>query len=167
MLYLREGQITTSALSGTGDGGNITLEKPQFVILNQAQIKAQADEGRGGNIRIIAEQFIKSPHSLISASSKLGVDGNVNIEALDETVSDSLIVLSGDKIDAAAMMRKPCSEYVAEEDRSHFYVHRIHGVRPAPHDRQGSDILPALNPTTAKTVTASALTECRKTANAK
>jgi len=173
-LYLRQGQITTSVQRGDANhnGGNITVKSPQFVVLNQGKITAQAYEGQGGNIRIVADQFIKSPDSLISASSQLGLDGNVNVEAPADTISDSLIVLSSDKIDAAALMKKPCSEYVAEEERSHFYVHRIHGVRPAPHDRQGSDVLPApivpQTTTTRKTSStqtaiASSFTECQKT----
>jgi hypothetical protein len=160
---MENSEITTSVAAGQGSGGNITIEKPQFAVLNQGQIKAQADEGHGGNIRIVAEQFIKSPDSLISASSRLGVDGNVDIDSPEEGVSDSLVVLSGNRIDAAAMMKKPCSEYMAEEDPSHFYVNPINGVHPAPHDRQGSDVLPAApSRQTANTTMASSVTECQK-----
>lgn len=164
ILHLQGSNITTSVYGGTGDGGNITIEKPQFIVLNQGQIKAQADAGRGGNIRIVADQFIASPNSIISASSRLGVDGNVNVEAPDDTVSASLIVLSGDKVDASAFLKKPCSKYVAEEERNHFYVHRINGVRPAPHDRQGSGILPASPQTTKmyRPVTNTAVSDCQK-----
>jgi len=162
-LYLHHGQITTSVVGGTEDSGNVTIEKPQFVVMNHGKIIAQADEGHGGDIRIVAEQLIKSSDSLISASSRLGVDGNVDIDSPEESVSDSLVILSGDRIDAAAMMKKPCSEYVAEEDRSHFYVNPINGVRPAPHDRQGSNVLPA-SPSrqTEKMTMASSVTECQK-----
>jgi hypothetical protein len=141
--------------------------------LNQGKIIAQADEGHGGNIEIKAEQFIKSPNSLVSASSRLGVDGNINIEALDETVSDSLVNISEDKLDASTMMKRPCiEEDLMEENRSHFYVNPINGIQPAPYDRQGSGVLPASTrrqtttaqrSTTAKTVMATAMTECRKT----
>jgi large exoprotein involved in heme utilization and adhesion len=37
-------------------GGNITID-PQYVILNDSQIIANAYEGTGGNIRIIADVF--------------------------------------------------------------------------------------------------------------
>jgi hypothetical protein len=50
------------------------------------------------------------------------------------------------------MLKKPCSARVAEKERSHFYVHKINGVQPAPYDRQGSDVLPA-PPTTSLPVT--------------
>jgi len=163
LLNLQKGQITTSVRSGIGSGGDITIDNPQFVVMNHGKIIAQADEGHGGNIRIVADQFIKSPDSLISASSRLGVDGNVTVDSPEENVSDSLVVLSGDRIDAAAMMKKPCSEYVAEEDPSHFYVNPINGVRPAPHDRQGSNILPAApSQQTANPTMASSVTECQK-----
>jgi len=50
LLHLDNSEITTSVATGQGSGGNITIEQPQFVVLNQAQIKAQADAGHGGNI---------------------------------------------------------------------------------------------------------------------
>ena len=152
LLYLKNSRITTSVSAGSGNGGNITLSNPEFVILDESQIKAQAHKGKGGNIRIIANQFIKSPESIVSASSELGIDGNVEVHAPDETVSNSLVAISGDRIDASGMLKKPCSARVAEKERSHFYVHKINGVQPAPYDRQGSDVLPA-PPTTSLPVT--------------
>jgi hypothetical protein len=162
-LFLRDSYIITSVYGGNGDGGNITIGKPEFVVLNRGYIKAQADEGHGGNIHIVAEQFIASPESVIDASSHKGVDGNVTVDSPEESVSDGLVILSSDRIDASALLKKPCSEYVAEEDRSHFYVHRINGVRPAPHDRQGSGILPA-PPQAGKShqVITNTVTHCRK-----
>ena len=173
LLYLDNSEITTSVATGVASGGNISIETPQFAVLNQGQIKAQADEGHGGNIGIKANQFIASPHSLVSASSRLGLDGNVNVEAPEDTVSDNLVNMTGDQLDASAMMKRPCSEEDFDETkRSHFYVNPINGVQPAPYDRQGSGVLPApthqqaktaQRPATAKTVMASAMTECKKT----
>lgn len=95
LLYLYEGDLTTSVSMGKGQGGDITITNPTFVVLEQGQIKAQADEGQGGNIRIVAEQFLASPDSLVSASSRLGIDGNVSIESPDIDMNAFLVVLPG------------------------------------------------------------------------
>jgi hypothetical protein len=79
---------------GAGNGGGLMITDPQFLVMNNAQIIAQANEGKGGNIRIIADQFLKNPISLVSASSRLGIDGNIEIISPDETISDGLLSLN-------------------------------------------------------------------------
>ncbi len=60
LLYLREGKITTSVHGGKGDGGNIKIEQPVFLVLYGAEISAQADEGQGGNITIFSDSILFS-----------------------------------------------------------------------------------------------------------
>jgi filamentous hemagglutinin family protein len=60
-------------------GGNLTIDKPKFFIMNNSLLRTNAYAGNGGNINIIADQFIKSSDSLIDASSELGIDGKINI----------------------------------------------------------------------------------------
>jgi filamentous hemagglutinin family protein len=100
LLYLRQSEMTTSVHGGSGDGGNIEIANPQFTVLNQGQITAQADAGHGGNIRIVAEQFIKSYESLISASSRLGLDGNVQIDSPTVDLDAMLVMLPGGYVEA-------------------------------------------------------------------
>ncbi|MDM8558448.1 hypothetical protein, partial [Candidatus Parabeggiatoa sp. HSG14] len=118
LMYLDNSEIITSVTSGQGSGGNITIEKPQFAVLNQGQIRAQADAGHGGNIRIVAEQFIKSPESLISASSRLGLDGEVNIDSPTVDMNAFLVVLPGGFVEA--QLRQCTSEEI--ENPSTFKV---------------------------------------------
>ena len=123
LLYLREGNITTSVGTGRGQGGDITISEPTFIVLNQGQIKAQADEGQGGNIRIVADQFITSPDSLISASSRLGLDGNVQIESPAVDLDAMLVVLPGGYVEE--QLPKGCNiEDISE--RNTFYVYPEH-----------------------------------------
>jgi len=107
LLYLREGQITTSVKGGKGDGGNITIESPTFVIMDDGKIIAQAHEGHGGNINLKADQFIKSTDSLISASSKLGIDGSVEVNSPEINMDEFLVVLPGGFIENVELP-KPC-----------------------------------------------------------
>jgi filamentous hemagglutinin family protein len=120
-LHLQEGRITTSVKSGIGDGGNITIENPRFVVLNQSQIRANADKGRGGNIRIQSDQFISSSNSLISASSRLGIDGKVEINSPDMNLDEFLVVLPAKFIESSKLLQAPCSARLAE-NLSRFFI---------------------------------------------
>jgi len=144
-LYLHHGQITTSVQSGTAEhnGGNIIIERPQFVVLNQGQIKAQAYAGNGGNIRIVADQFIKTPDSLVSASSKLGLDGQVIIDSPAETISGSLLALGTTFTEVSSLLPRLCTALSFEEfiHRSRFLVNPIAGSPPRPDDLKPSSLL--------------------------
>ncbi|MBL8337466.1 MAG: filamentous hemagglutinin N-terminal domain-containing protein [Rhodoferax sp.] len=108
LIHLTDSQITTSVQSGTGGGGNIFID-PDFVILQNSQIIANAFGGPGGNISIVAGQLIADPGTIISASSALGIDGSVNIDAPDTDVSAGLAVLQVSFLDAASLLRAGCS----------------------------------------------------------
>ena len=108
LIRLVDSKITTSVESGVGGGGNIAID-PQFVILQNSQIIANAFGGPGGNINIVAGQLIADPATVISASSALGIDGSVNIDAPDTDVSASLAVLPVSLLDAASLLRAGCS----------------------------------------------------------
>jgi hypothetical protein len=144
LVLLDRGQLTTSVQGGLEKGGNIVINHPTFIVLNQGQVKAQADEGQGGNIRIEANQFIASPKSLISASSRLGIDGQVVISAPNENISGSLFGLTN-QLKEAVMSKQPCGATSFEEflQRSHFYVFRLAGSPLTPEDWQPSPYLSA------------------------
>ncbi len=107
LIHLIDSQITTSVENGVGGGGNISID-PQFVVLQNSQIIANAFGGPGGNINIIAGQLIADPATVISASSALGIDGTVNIVAPESDVSASLAVLPASFLDAASLMQAGC-----------------------------------------------------------
>ena len=107
MIYLNQSEITTSVESGVGGGGNIDID-PEFVILKQSNILANAFGGPGGNINIVAGNFIATPDSSVDASSTLGIDGTVNISSPDETVSEDLAVLPDNYLDVTSLMSDRC-----------------------------------------------------------
>ncbi|MHB1188388.1 two-partner secretion domain-containing protein [Thiobacillus sp.] len=107
LIHLVDSRITTSVQSGVGEGGNIFID-PQFVVLQNSQIIANAFGGPGGNINIIAGQLLADPATVISASSALGIDGTVNIDAPDSDVSAELAVLPDSFLDAASLMQAGC-----------------------------------------------------------
>jgi filamentous hemagglutinin family protein len=77
LLYLQRGSIFTNVIGGKGKGGNITIYKAHFTVLDDSEIIAQADEGNGGNITIQTDKYIKSTNSVVGASSRLGIDGSI------------------------------------------------------------------------------------------
>jgi large exoprotein involved in heme utilization and adhesion len=88
-----DSSVTAAVAGGKGDGGNIHISKPKFVILNDSDILADAYGGRGGNIDIDADYFVSSADSRINASSQLGIDGRVNVDALDADVGGNITTL--------------------------------------------------------------------------
>ncbi|MDM8525331.1 filamentous hemagglutinin N-terminal domain-containing protein [Desulfococcaceae bacterium HSG8] len=119
-LRLSDSGITTSVRSGTGNGGDIEIA-PEFVILDNSKLTANAYEGDGGNIRIAADQFIRSAGSVADASSHLGIDGSVIIESPETDISSGLGVLPGNFIEAGEWVLTPCAERFPEK-RSHFLI---------------------------------------------
>jgi filamentous hemagglutinin family protein len=94
-LHIDNSEISSSVQEGMGNGGDLTIKGPQFVIIDNGKIIAKAYEGQGGNIHIGSKQFIASPKSEVSASSKLGIDGNVDIEAPEMNLDAFLVTLPG------------------------------------------------------------------------
>jgi len=120
LLYLNQSGITTSVKSGGGTGGNIEITVPLFTVLNHSTIKAQAEQGQGGNIRITASNLLKSSESLINASSRLGIHGNVLIKAPNETLSNSLLSLNNNFLDASSMFPRSCRAKTEGQRPSEF-----------------------------------------------
>ena len=143
LLHLDNSEITTSVATGQGSGGNINIEQPQFVVLNQSQIKAQADAGQGGNIRIVAQQFVPSVESLVSASSNLGIDGQISIESPTEDIGSQVLNLSANYLNAASLFPRSCAARIADQRPSQFVRPFTLIVRPktmiaAPEDTRAS-----------------------------
>jgi large exoprotein involved in heme utilization and adhesion len=132
-LYLKDSAISTSVRFGAGNGGDIEIFDPEFLILKNARIIANAYEGRGGNIHIVTGLLIQSAGSVVSASSELGIDGTVNIESPDANLSGALVSLPANFLDAAVWALKPCSERVGETASSLVVVERD-GVSMSPED---------------------------------
>jgi hypothetical protein len=133
-VELVRSRLTTSVIeSGSaGDGGDITIASPRFVVLNQSQILAQAERGNGGNIRITTDVYIESIDSRVDASSVLGVDGLVVIEAPEVNTAVERAALRNEIVDPGLLIREPCAARRTGEGGS-FEVLGPEGV-PRPPD---------------------------------
>jgi large exoprotein involved in heme utilization and adhesion len=137
LLYLTAGEITTSVHGRTGNGGNIALTAP-FVILDHSDVIAQAIAGHGGNITIDAGQYIPSFGSIVSASSELGVSGTVVVSGPLVDLNGTLVVMSSELRNPAALSRDSCAARAGRPQSSLYEAGR--GGLPA----DPTENLPAL-----------------------
>jgi large exoprotein involved in heme utilization and adhesion len=148
LVRLRDSKITATVGGGKNTvGGNIAID-PEFVILENSEIKANAFEGRGGNIRISAGLFLADPASRVSASSARGIDGEVDIRAPIADLSGSLTQLPQTLLSAAALLRQRCAERLSGGQTSSFVLRGRDGLPLEP-----SNLLPSPLPVIGETAT--------------
>ena len=115
-LILRNGSLITTNATGTSSGGNILINAPVIVGLEDSDIVANAIQGQGGNIKITTESIFGlkyrdrlTPENDITASSEFGVNGTVQVNSLGLDPSSGLVKLDGDVIDSSRSISKGCS----------------------------------------------------------
>jgi len=108
IVRLEGAQITTSVQSGVGKGGNVLID-PQFLLINNSSITANAFGGPGGNITIIADNFLASSTALLQASSALNTPGRIEVRSPENNIAGSIAQLSRAFVDASRLMRGACS----------------------------------------------------------
>ncbi len=108
LIHLRKSVVTTSVESGAGAGGNILVD-PEFVVLSNSDIIANAFGGPGGNIRIVADNFILSADSSVEASSQLGVQGTIVIESPENDVAGQVAKLPSDYLSTDDLLAERCA----------------------------------------------------------
>jgi large exoprotein involved in heme utilization and adhesion len=133
MVQLVNSKITTSVkgVQGDSDGGNITID-PQFVILQNSQIIAQAFAGAGGAINITAGVFLADPASIVDASSTLGISGTINIQSPVQNIGGRLTPLSQKFSSAASLLSQRCAARAADGKFSTFVVAGREGLPVEP-----------------------------------
>jgi large exoprotein involved in heme utilization and adhesion len=113
VVRLRESAITAEVGGGPQTvGGNVTID-PQFVLLQNSQIVANAFQGRGGTIRIQAQQaFLADPNSTVSASSLGGpeLQGTVDIRAPVVSISGAVAPLPQALAQPPELLGSRCAE---------------------------------------------------------
>lgn len=119
LLSLRDGgRIATSAAGGQGNGGNIEISAPVFVLESGSALVARALFGHGGDIEANSNYFQAAPDSTVDASSRFGVGGQVRIDSPVSYISGSLAVLPANLMDASRLAVERCADRApAEEGR--------------------------------------------------
>ncbi|MBX3326974.1 MAG: hypothetical protein KF682_13830, partial [Nitrospira sp.] len=89
LVRVVDGKVSTSALNGGGNGGNITID-PKVVLLQNSEVLAQAKDGNGGSISIATPLYLKDQSSLVNADSQFGVNGTVTIQSPISNLSSAV-----------------------------------------------------------------------------
>ncbi len=122
IVQLTGSEITTSIFTeGGGDGGNVNID-PEFVILNNSKIIANAFTGSGGSIQITANNFIPSADSVVSASSQFGVQGTVVVASPENNIAGAIAQLPQDIVDVSGLLPERCAARRAGGAQNSFVV---------------------------------------------
>ncbi len=113
-VQLTDSMISASVLDGTGGGGSVNID-PQFVILQNSQILAQAVQGPGGNIFITTNLLLQDAPSVISASSQFGVNGTVTIQSPTDPAGGKIQPLGKTPLLATSLLNQPCAALAGGE----------------------------------------------------
>src|SRR5262245_27880341 len=108
IVELTDSTISASVLDGTGGGGSVNID-PQFVVLQNSQILANAVFGPGGNIIITTNLLLPDATSVISASSQFGQQGTVTIQSPIAPAGGKIIPLSQKPLIETALMSQTCA----------------------------------------------------------
>jgi len=107
LVYLFHGLLNASA---GHNGGNITVD-PDFAVLNNGGIFANADAGNGGSLLIKSQYLFASPGTAtdsITADSQHGNQGEVVIDATQIDLSGVLLGLPSSLADVGSQLRPYC-----------------------------------------------------------
>ena len=116
MVQLTNSQLNASVQgSSTTIGGNITID-PQYVILQNSQILAQATQGQGGAIAITTNLLLQDANSVISASSgNPALNGTVTIQSPNAPASGKIQPLGKSPLQATSLLNQRCAALAGGE----------------------------------------------------
>jgi filamentous hemagglutinin family protein len=107
-VQLTDSTISASVLDGTGGGGSVNID-PQFILLQNSQILANAVFGLGGNINLTTNLLLPDSASIISASSQFGQQGTISIQSPISPASGKIIPLSQKPLIETSLMGQRCA----------------------------------------------------------
>ncbi|OUD12616.1 filamentous hemagglutinin N-terminal domain-containing protein [Thioflexithrix psekupsensis] len=109
-LLLFDSAITTTARGSAmrDSAGNIYINKPTFIVLDNGEIFASALAGDGGNIDLKSDYFL-SRNSRLDASSALGIDGNIHIDSPVIDIASDLAILTQHYANPTIWLDKRCT----------------------------------------------------------
>jgi large exoprotein involved in heme utilization and adhesion len=107
-VELTDSTISASVLNGTGGGGSVNID-PQFVLLQNSHILANAVFGPGGNIFITTNLLLPDSISTISASSQFGQQGTITIQQPIAPASGKIIPLPQKPLVPISLLSQRCA----------------------------------------------------------
>ncbi len=141
-IFLRRGSRINATAAGIGNGGNIEINSPIIVGLENSDIITNAIQGTGGNIKINTQGLFGlqyrtalTPDNDITASSEFGINGNVQVNTIGINPANSLNELPVDIIDSSRQIADRCGN----AKNSSFIATGRGGIPQDPMRRRSSD----------------------------
>jgi filamentous hemagglutinin family protein len=123
-VQLTNSTISASVLDGIGGGGSVNID-PQYVVLQNSQILANAVQGPGGNISLTTNFLIVNntligpttpvPASAISASSQFGQQGTITIQSPIAPASGRILPLPQKPLLPTSLLTQRCAALASGE----------------------------------------------------
>ena len=138
LVYLLDSSITATAggVGGSGTGGNITID-PQFIVLQNSFISANAAIGQGGNIKLVSDFLFNSDLSNNNITATGTTNGTVNITAPQLDLGSELITLPTSLLSAESQLQERCTALLRGDFSSFISIGRG-GTEPAPEELQST-----------------------------
>jgi filamentous hemagglutinin family protein len=130
LVYLLDSSITATAGStgSSGNGGNITIHDPQFIVASNSLISANATVGTAGNVELDSD-------FLFTSSSQIFATGTINITAPALDLGAQLITLPASLLSAENQLQERCTALLQQDFSSFISIGRG-GTEPAPEELQ-------------------------------
>jgi filamentous hemagglutinin family protein len=116
VLLLRDGSKISTNAASQANGGDIAINAPIILGLENSDIVANAVQGQGGNIQITTQGIIGlqyrdrlTPENDITASSQFGVNGTVQVNTIGVDPNSGLVALPIDIIDPSQKIAAGCA----------------------------------------------------------
>ncbi|WP_427157688.1 filamentous hemagglutinin N-terminal domain-containing protein [Aliinostoc sp. HNIBRCY26] len=120
VLLMRHGSLINAEAGSNGNGGNININSPNVIGLENSDIIANAVQGKGGNIQITTQGIIGleyrnllNPREVLSnditASSQFSVSGTVQINNVGIDPNSGLVELPENVTDPSQQIATGCS----------------------------------------------------------
>ncbi|MEA5572717.1 S-layer family protein [Calothrix sp. UHCC 0171] len=147
VLLMRYGSKINTNATGTATGGNIRINAPIIIGLENSDITANAIEGAGGNIDITTQGIFGLKYrdqltneSDITASSEFGVNGTVDINNFGVDPNSGLVELPVNLTDPSQQIAAGC----ADNSGSSFIATGRGGIPQNPTQEVRSDVYDGL-----------------------
>ncbi len=123
LLRLQASQITSAVQGEMGTfGGDITINAPVAVTLQDSAIRASAVDGNGGSIDIETGVLLQDFESIITATATIGINGVVGIRAVTTNISGTVTPLSRRFATASPLSKLRCAQRLRGGEVSSFVV---------------------------------------------
>jgi filamentous hemagglutinin family protein len=147
-LLMRHGSTINAEAGGTGNSGNIVIDAPIILGLENSDIIANAISGKGGNIDITTQGIFGlryrpqlTPKSDITASSQFGVNGTVEVHTIGVDPNSGLVELPANVIDPSQEIATGCTD----NQGSSFVATGRGGIPQNPTQEARSDVYGGLH----------------------